>query len=78
MAATLEDVAQAGPPAESGVLEWLLDLSDSLLSSRSRHIRSPEWESVVELTLVDPRNPRSATFQLAKLAKHVSCCPMRD
>ncbi len=75
IASTLEDVAQAGPSAESGLLEWLLELSDSLLSYRVRHMQHPEWESVVDLTLADERNPRSATFQLAKLAKHVRLLP---
>jgi uncharacterized alpha-E superfamily protein len=30
---------------------------------------------VVDLTFVDERNPRSARFQLAKLAKHVRLLP---
>ena len=61
--------------AGSGLLEWLLELSDSLLTYRVRHMQHPEWASVVDLMLVDERNPRSATFQLAKLAKHVRLLP---
>ncbi len=38
-------------------------------------MQQPEWESVVDLMLVDERNPRSAGFQLAKLAKHVRLLP---
>jgi uncharacterized circularly permuted ATP-grasp superfamily protein/uncharacterized alpha-E superfamily protein len=60
---------------ESGLLEWLLELSDSLLTYRVRHMRHPEWESVVDLMLVDERNPQSAMFQLAKLAQHVRLLP---
>ena len=46
--------------AGSGLLEWLLELSDSLITYRVRHMQQPEWESVVDLMLVDERNPRSA------------------
>ena len=38
-------------------------------------MQHPEWQSVVDLMLVDERNPRSAGFQLAKLAKHVRLLP---
>jgi len=75
VSSTLGDVAPEQPSAGSGLLEWLLELSDSLLAYRVRHMRHPEWESVVDLMLVDERNPRSARFQLAKLAKHVRLLP---
>jgi uncharacterized circularly permuted ATP-grasp superfamily protein/uncharacterized alpha-E superfamily protein len=75
VSSTLADVAPDQASAGSGLLEWLLELSDSLLTYRVRHMQQPEWESVVDLTLVDERNPRSARFQLAKLAKHVRLLP---
>jgi uncharacterized circularly permuted ATP-grasp superfamily protein/uncharacterized alpha-E superfamily protein len=75
VSSTVGDVATEQPSAGSGLLEWLLELSDSLLTYRVRHRQQPEWESVVELMLVDERNPRSAKFQLAKLAKHVHLLP---
>jgi uncharacterized alpha-E superfamily protein len=75
VASTLGDVAPEQASAGSGLLEWLLELSDSLLTYRVRHMQHPEWESVVDLMLVDERNPRSARFQLAKLAKHVRLLP---
>jgi uncharacterized circularly permuted ATP-grasp superfamily protein/uncharacterized alpha-E superfamily protein len=78
VSSTLGDVAPEQSPAGSGLLEWLLELSDSLLTYRVRHMQHPEWESVVELMLVDERNPRSARFQLAKLAKHVRLLPDAD
>jgi uncharacterized alpha-E superfamily protein len=71
----LVDVAPEQASAGSGLLEWLLELSDSLLTYRVRHMQQPEWESVVDLMLLDERNPRSAIFQLAKLAKHVRLLP---
>jgi uncharacterized circularly permuted ATP-grasp superfamily protein/uncharacterized alpha-E superfamily protein len=75
VSSTLGDVAPERTRAESGVLEWLLELSDSLLTYRVRHVQYPEWESVVDLMLADERNPRSVRFQLAKLAKHVRLLP---
>ena len=75
-ASTTSRSAQAA--ADSAMLEWLLELSDSLLTYRVRHMQQPEWESVVDLMVFDERNPRSARFQLAKLAKHVRLLPDAD
>ena len=75
VSSTLGDVAPERASAGSGLLEWLLELSDSLLTYRVRHMQQPEWESVVDLMLADERNPRSAGFQLGKLAKHVRLLP---
>jgi uncharacterized alpha-E superfamily protein len=75
VSSVLGDVT-AGQTAEgSGLLEWLLELSDSLLTYRVRYMQHPDWESVVDLMLIDERNPRSACFQLAKLVKHVRLLP---
>ena len=60
VSSTLGDVAPEQASAGSGLLEWLLELSDSLLTYRVRHMQQPEWESVVDLMLFDERNPRSA------------------
>jgi uncharacterized circularly permuted ATP-grasp superfamily protein/uncharacterized alpha-E superfamily protein len=78
VSSTLGDVAPEQTPPGSGLLEWLLELSDSLLTYRVRHMQHPEWESVVDLMLDDERNPRSVRFQLAKLAKHVRLLPDSD
>jgi uncharacterized circularly permuted ATP-grasp superfamily protein/uncharacterized alpha-E superfamily protein len=75
VASTLDDVGRTSVRAEPLLLEWLLDLSDSLVSYRARYARHPEWPHVVEMLLLDPSNPRSAVFQLAKLAKHVALLP---
>jgi uncharacterized alpha-E superfamily protein len=75
VASTLDDVSRAAVRTEPLLLEWLLDLSDSLVSYRARFMRHPEWHHVVEMLLLDPHNPRSAVFQLAKLAKHVALLP---
>jgi len=75
VSSTLADVEPEGADAGAGLLEWLLELSDSLLTYRVRHVQHPEWQSVVDLMLADERNPRSARFQLGKLAKHVRLLP---
>ena len=75
VATTLDEVAVEGAAAEPALLDWLLDLSDSLITYRSRHMHAPEWQGVLDLLLFDGQNPRSALFQLAKLDKHVQLLP---
>jgi uncharacterized alpha-E superfamily protein len=75
---TLDEVAADAAASEPALLEWLLDLSDSLITYRSRHMHAPEWRGVLDLLLFDARNPRSALFQLAKLDKHVQLLPGAD
>ena len=61
--------------ADPELLEWLLDVSDSLVTFRARYVRTPEWPAVVELLLFDAYNPRSLAFQASKIAKHVPQLP---
>ncbi len=75
VATTLAEVAAWGGYADPQMLEWLLDLSDSAITYRSRYRRVPDWSSVTELLVFDQSNPRSLSFQLAKLAKHVVLLP---
>ncbi len=73
--ATLDAVETERVTDDAAALEWLLDLSDSLITYRSRHLRRPEWTAVLDLLLLDGRNPRAAMFQVAKLGKHVRLLP---
>jgi hypothetical protein len=73
--ATLAEVAASEEAADPGLLEWLLDLFDNTLIYRARHTHQPEWSPTVELLLFDRHNPRSLTYQLGKLAKHVRLLP---
>jgi len=75
VATTLGEVAAWGGYADPQMLEWLLDLSDSAITYRSRYRRLPDWTSVTELLVFDETNPRALSFQLAKLAKHVVLLP---
>jgi uncharacterized alpha-E superfamily protein len=73
--ATTSEVAKSATPEDPALLEWLLDLSDSTITYHARYLGQPEWIAVADLLLFDVRNPRSAAFQLAKLAKHVPQLP---
>ena len=72
---TAAEVLASGDADEPALLEWLLDLSDSLTTYRARYMRPPEWLPVADLLLFDRNNPRSAAFQLAKLANQVRLLP---
>jgi len=48
----------------NGNLDWLLELSDSIITYRARYRTQPEWLPVLDLLLLDESNPRSIMFQL--------------
>lgn len=52
-------------------LDWLLELSDSIVTYRSRYMSQPEWLRVLDLLLLDDSNPRSIVFQLKGLMKYL-------
>lgn len=72
---TTAEVAASDMAEDPALLEWLLDVSDSIITYRARYMGHAEWIPVADLLLFDVRNPRSAAFQLAKLAKHVPVLP---
>lgn len=78
IATTVAEVAASDTADEPSLLEWLLDLSDSIITYRARYMHQPEWLAVADLLLFDRRNPRSAAFQLARLSKHVQLLPSAD
>jgi uncharacterized circularly permuted ATP-grasp superfamily protein/uncharacterized alpha-E superfamily protein len=49
---------------ENGNLDWLLDLSDSIITYRVRYRAQPEWLPVLDLLMRDETNPRSILFQI--------------
>ena len=55
-------------PAE-GDLDWLLEITDSIVTYRARYMAQPEWLPVLDLLLLDESNPRSLAFQLTGLMK---------
>jgi uncharacterized alpha-E superfamily protein len=72
---TTTEVAASPMAEDPALLEWLLDLSDSIITYRARYMGHAEWTAVADLLLFDRSNPRSAAFQLSKLAKHVPLLP---
>jgi uncharacterized alpha-E superfamily protein len=48
----------------SSGLDWLLELTDSTVTYRSRYLVAPEWLPVLDLLLRDETNPRSILFQI--------------
>jgi uncharacterized circularly permuted ATP-grasp superfamily protein/uncharacterized alpha-E superfamily protein len=75
VATTIADTRATGAHGDPPMLEWLLDLSDSVITYRARHRRVPDWPSVLELLVFDGSNPRALAFQLGKLEKHVGQLP---
>jgi uncharacterized alpha-E superfamily protein len=77
--------------AGDGNLDWLLELSDSIVTYRARYRTDAEWLPVLDLLLRDETNPRSILFQidgiqnaLRKIAQTHGACgehllaPLRD
>jgi uncharacterized alpha-E superfamily protein len=65
----------------TGGLTWLLQLSDSIITYRSRYMTQPEWLPVLDLLISDSANPRSVVFQasgihdyLLKLERRFGAC----
>jgi uncharacterized alpha-E superfamily protein len=54
-----------------GCLEWLLELSDSIITYRSRYSRAPELLPVLDLLVFDDSNPHGVIFQ-ASVARPLS------
>ncbi len=52
-----------------GDLEWLLELSDSIVTYRARYQSQPEWLPVLDLLVLDKTNPRSIVFQVDGIQK---------
>ena len=57
------------PPHSS--LEWILELTDSIVTYRSRYMAQPEWLPLLDLLVIDDSNPRSVRFQLVGLVKYL-------
>ena len=53
----------------NGNLNWLLELSDSIVTYRARYRAKPEWLPVLDLLLLDESNPRSILFQIDGIRK---------
>lgn len=56
---------------ETGQLEALLEVADSIMTYRSRYLTSMQEDLVLDLLLLDEVNPRSVAFQLLRLHEHI-------
>ncbi len=54
-----------------GNLEWLLELSDSIITYRSRYSRLPELLPVLDLLVFDDSNPHGVIFQASMLSRYL-------
>lgn len=62
-------------PISRELLEALLEMSDSLMTYRSRYLATMQLAPVLDLLLTDESNPRSVAYQLEALQKHVEQLP---
>ncbi len=53
-------------------LDWLLELTDSTGTYRSRYLVAPEWLPVLDILMRDDTNPRSLAFQVKGLTEYVA------
>lgn len=56
---------------EEGNPEWLLEVSDCIVTYRSRYMARPQWLPVLDLLIADESNPRGILFQSAGLSDYV-------
>jgi uncharacterized alpha-E superfamily protein len=59
-------------------LEVLLQIADSSITYRTRHLTDVRADYVLELLLADETNPRSVAFQLVALLEQIRHLPGRD
>ena len=53
-------------------LDWLLDLTDSTGTYRSRYLVAPEWMPVLDILVRDETNPRAIAFQVKGLVEYIA------
>jgi uncharacterized circularly permuted ATP-grasp superfamily protein/uncharacterized alpha-E superfamily protein len=72
----------AGPPAEPDterlLLESVLSAGESIITYRRRHRLDARLDSVLELLLLDPDNPRSVAHQIDRLGTEIGALARRD
>jgi uncharacterized alpha-E superfamily protein len=55
----------------AGSLEWLLELTDSIITYRSRYMIQPQVLPALDLIVFDDGNPHSVAFQLQFLVRYL-------
>jgi uncharacterized circularly permuted ATP-grasp superfamily protein/uncharacterized alpha-E superfamily protein len=59
-------------------LDVLLELADSQITYRLRYVMVAAPAPVIDLVALDPNNPRSVAYQLARIETHLAAMPKRD
>ncbi len=68
-------VIAGGGAEDAPALEALLEISDSLMTYRSRYFSRFQLGAVLDLLMTDETNPRSIAHQLVKCAAHAAQLP---
>ncbi len=55
----------------AGSIEWLLELTDSIITYRSRYMAQPELLPALDLIVFDNANPHGVIFQLHNLVRYL-------
>lgn len=63
---------------DAAAMEAVLEITDSIMTYRSRYLASLHMPGVLDLLLTDETNPRSLAFQIVALADHVERLPRDD
>jgi uncharacterized circularly permuted ATP-grasp superfamily protein/uncharacterized alpha-E superfamily protein len=66
----------ASKEAPADDLDILLDLVDSQITYRSRYLMGVALNTVRDMVLLDPYNPRSVAFQIERLDEHLEHLPL--
>jgi uncharacterized alpha-E superfamily protein len=64
--------------APDEALDVLLELADSQISYRLRYVMVASRAPVIDLVGLDPNNPRSILFQVARIEAHLAALPGHD
>jgi len=56
----------------AGSIEWLLELTDSIITYRSRYMAQPELLPALDLIVFDGDNPHGVLFQLQNLVRYIA------
>jgi uncharacterized alpha-E superfamily protein len=75
--ATCRFVRQFAFDRPDGALDVLLELADSQITYRLRYVMVAAPVPVVDLVALDPNNPRSVVYQLARIEAHLAALPRR-
>jgi uncharacterized alpha-E superfamily protein len=62
--------------ATADSLDVVLDLIDSQITYRSRYLAGVALAPVRDMALLDPFNPRSVAFQVARISEHLAALPV--